>query len=448
MAAVFVLLYVPLLLFFLKAMFTKDAQLIQNSYYAATAQALPEQAPLKSTVSADVCVVGAGLAGLSAALELANAGFDVVLLEARRIAWGASGRNGGQAIAGYACGEEPFEKAMSMDEAKRAFNLTIEGLDLMRERIRQYNIDCGWVDGYMTASVKPKSTAGLFEWADRLGEAYDYPHLQKIQPDEMPEWVASKRYHAGVLDKNSAHLHPLKYALGVARAALDAGVRIFEQSMVTDIAYTDPAVVKTAQGQVTAKFVILAGNVYIDELVPKIAKRIMPVGTYIIATEHLPKETADSLIKNRIAVCDNNFVLDYFRVTNDDRMLFGGRVSYAGITPPNLPVAMRKTMLRAFPQLESAKVEYCWGGFVDVTMNRAPDFGRLANNVYYLQGFSGHGLILTGIAGKLAAEAVRGQAERFDMFSKIKHLPFPGGKYLRTPAQVLGMAYYRLKDYL
>ncbi len=250
------------------------------------------------------------------------------------------------------------------------------------------------------------------------------------------------------MDKNSAHLHPLKYALGVARAALDAGVRIFEQSMVTDIAYTDPAVVKTVQGQVTAQFVILAGNVYIDELVPKIAKRIMPVGTYIIATEHLPKETADSLIKNRIAVCDNNFVLDYFRVTNDDRMLFGGRVSYSGITPPNLPVAMRKTMLRAFPQLESAKVEYCWGGFVDVTMNRAPDFGRLANNVYYLQGFSGHGLILTGIAGKLAAEAVRGQAERFDMFSKIKHLPFPGGKYLRTPAQVLGMAYYRLKDYL
>lgn len=377
-----------------------------------------------------------------------NPGFQVTLLEAKRIAWGASGRNGGQAIAGYACGEEPFEKAMSMDEAKRAFNLTIEGLDLMRERIRQYNIDCDWVDGYMTASVKPKSTQGLFEWADRMGEVYDYPHLQKIQPNEMPDWVTSKRYHAGVLDKNSAHLHPLKYALGVAKAALDAGVRIYEDSLVTDITYTDPAVVKTAQGQVTAKFVVLAGNVYIDELAPKIAKRIMPVGTYIIATERLPKETADSLIKNRIAVCDNNFVLDYFRVTRDDRMLFGGRVSYSGITPPNLPVAMRKTMLRAFPQLESAKVEYCWGGFVDVTMNRAPDFGRLANNVYYLQGFSGHGLILTGIAGKVAAEAVRGQAERFDLFGKIKHLPFPGGKYLRTPAQVLGMAYYRLKDYL
>lgn len=429
-------------------MFAKDAQLVSNSYYTATAQLLPQQPSLQGNVQADVCVIGAGLAGLSAALELANAGFQVAVLEAKRIVWGASGRNGGQAIAGYACGEEPFEKAMSMDEAKRAFNLTIEGLELMRERIRQYHIDCDWVDGYMTASVKPKSTAGLFDWADRMAEVYDYPHLHKIQPNEMPDWVASKRYHAGVLDKNSAHLHPLKYALGVAKAALDAGVRIYENSMVTHIAYTDPAVVKTAQGQVTAKFVILAGNVYIDELAPKIAKRIMPVGTYIIATERLPKETADSLIKNRIAVCDNNFVLDYFRVTRDDRMLFGGRVSYSGITPPNLPVAMRKTMLRAFPQLESAKVEYCWGGFVDVTMNRAPDFGRLAHNVYYLQGFSGHGLILTGIAGKIAAEAVRGQAERFDLFAKIKHLPFPGGRYLRTPAQVLGMAYYRLKDYL
>ncbi len=429
-------------------MFAQDEKLANNSYYTATAQPLAEQPSLQGAMHADVCVVGAGLAGLSTALELANAGFQVVLLEAKRVAWAASGRNGGQAIAGYACGEEPFEKVMSMDEAKRAFNLTIEGLDLMRERIRQYDIDCDLVDGYMTASVKPKSTAGLFEWADRMSEVYDYPYLQKISAAEMPDWVASKRYHSGVLDKNSAHLHPLKYALGVARAALNAGVRIFEHSQVTDINYTDPALVKTAQGQVTAKFVILAGNVYIDELAPKIAKRIMPVGTYIIATEPLSKDTADSLIKNRIAVCDNNFVLDYFRVTNDDRMLFGGRVSYSGITPPNLPNAMRKTMLRAFPQLESAKIEYCWGGFVDVTMNRAPDFGRLAHNVYYLQGFSGHGLILTGIAGKLAAEAVRGQAERFDLFGKIKHLPFPGGKYLRTPAQVLGMAYYRLKDYL
>ncbi|MBP6242428.1 MAG: FAD-binding oxidoreductase, partial [Hydromonas sp.] len=226
-------------------MYAQDEKLANNSYYTATAQSLPEQPTLHDQVQADVCVIGAGLAGLSAALELANAGFKVALIEGKRVAWGASGRNGGQAIAGYACGEEPFEKQLSLDEAKTAFNLTLEGLDLMRERIKAYDIDCDWVDGYMTASVKPKSSAGLFEWADRMAKVYDYPYLQKISAQEMPEWVASKRYHAGVLDKNSAHLHPLKYALGLARACLEAGVTIFEHSIVTEIQYTDPAVVKT-----------------------------------------------------------------------------------------------------------------------------------------------------------------------------------------------------------
>ena len=430
------------------SMYTQDAKLAQNSYYAATATPLPEQPKLKGHVTADVCVVGAGLAGLSAALELANKGYKVILLEGRRVAWGASGRNGGQAIAGYACGEEPFEKQLGMADAKRAFNLTLEGLDLMRARIKEHNIDCDWTDGYMTASVRPKTTPELFDWADAMARNYDYPHLQKITPDELPNWIDSKRYHGAVLDRNSAHLHPLKYALGIARAALAAGVIIHEHSEVTELVHGDPAVIKTADGQVSASFVVLAGNVYLDKTVKKISNRIMPVGTYIVTTEQLDKSLADSLIKNRVAVSDNNFVLDYFRVTRDDRMLFGGRVSYSGVTPSNLPSSMRSTMLRAFPQLADAKIEYCWGGFVDVTVNRAPDFGRVSPNVYYLQGFSGHGLILTNIAGKLAAEAVAGQAERFDMLARIKHMPFPGGRLLRTPAQVLGMAYYRLKDYL
>jgi gamma-glutamylputrescine oxidase len=251
-----------------------------------------------------------------------------------------------------------------------------------------------------------------------------------------------------VLDHNSAHLHPLKYALGLAQAALDAGVTIYEHSEVTELMHGEPATVKTAHGQVTASFVVLAGNVYLDKTVKKLAGRVMPVGTYIITTEQLDKTTANALIKNRVAVSDNNFVLDYFRVTPDDRMLFGGRVSYSGATPNNLKTAMQRTMLRAFPQLSHAKIEHCWGGFVDITANRAPDFNRLAPNVYYLQGFSGHGLILTNIAGKLAAQAIAGQAERFDMMAKIKHHPFPGGRMLRTPALVLAMAYYRLRDYL
>ena len=429
-------------------MYAQDAQLAQNSYYTATAQPLPEQPKLQGNMTADVCVVGAGLAGLSAALELAQKGYKVVILEGRRIAWGASGRNGGQAIAGYACEQDPFEAQLGLAEAKKAFNLTLEGLDLMRARIKQHNIDCDWMDGFMQVSVKPKSTPDLLASVEYMRDVYDYPHLQAITPDEMPQWIASKRYHAGVLDHNSAHLHPLKYALGIARAALAAGVTIYEHSEVTDLIHGDPAIVKTAEGQVTAQFVVLAGNVYLDKTVKKLSGRIMPVGTYIVATEKLDPSMADRLIKNRVAVCDNNFVLDYFRTTRDDRMLFGGRVSYSGVTPSNLKASMKTTMLRAFPQLADAKIEYCWGGFVDITVNRAPDFNRLAPNVYYLQGFSGHGLILTNIAGKLAAEAIAGQAERFDMMAKLKHMPFPGGRRFRTPALVLAMAYYRLRDYL
>lgn len=429
-------------------MYAQDAKLASDSYYAATATPLPEQPSLQSNVRADVCVVGAGLAGLSAALELSGMGYKVVVLEGRRIAWGASGRNGGQAIAGYACEQAPLEKQLGLADAKKAFNLTLEGLDLMRARIKKHRIACDWTDGYMTVSVKPESTPELLDSVAYMRDTYDYPHLQAISPQELPQWLASKRYHGGVLDHNSAHLHPLKYALGLAQAALDAGVTIYEHSEVTELMHGEPATVKTAHGQVTASFVVLAGNVYLDKTVKKLAGRVMPVGTYIITTEQLDKTTANALIKNRVAVSDNNFVLDYFRVTPDDRMLFGGRVSYSGATPSNLKTAMQRTMLRAFPQLSHAKIEHCWGGFVDITANRAPDFNRLAPNVYYLQGFSGHGLILTNIAGKLAAQAIAGQAERFDMMAKIKHHPFPGGRMLRTPALVLAMAYYRLRDYL
>lgn len=429
-------------------MYAQDAKLASDSYYAATATPLPEQPSLQSNVRADVCVVGAGLAGLSAALELSDMGYKVVVLEGRRVAWGASGRNGGQAIAGYACEQAPLEKQLGLADAKKAFNLTLEGLDLMRARIKKHRIMCDWTDGYMTVSVKPESTPELLDSVAYMRDTYDYPHLQAISPQELPQWLASKRYHGGVLDHNSAHLHPLKYALGLAQAALDAGVTIYEHSEVTELMQGEPATVKTAHGQVTASFVVLAGNVYLDKTVKKLAGRVMPVGTYIITTEQLDKTTANALIKNRVAVSDNNFVLDYFRVTPDDRMLFGGRVSYSGATPSNLKTAMQRTMLRAFPQLSHAKIEHCWGGFVDITANRAPDFNRLAPNVYYLQGFSGHGLILTNIAGKLAAQAIAGQAERFDMMAKIKHHPFPGGRMLRTPALVLAMAYYRLRDYL
>jgi gamma-glutamylputrescine oxidase len=258
-----------------------------------------------------------------------------------------------------------------------------------------------------------------------------------------------------VFDARSGHLHPLKYTLGLARAAAAAGVCIFEGTSVQALRQGSTAELQTAAGTVRAKQVLLAGNVYLHGIAPQLQTRIMPVGTYIACSEALDKDLADRLIPSRAAVCDTNFVLDYFRPTPDHRMLYGGRVSYSTVTPARLADSMRERMVRTFPQLRNTRVEYAWGGFVDISMNRAPDFGRLPaaqpgqpQNVYYLQGFSGHGLALTGLAGRLVAEAMSGDASRFDIFARLRHRAFPGGALLRTPALVLGMAWYRLRDIL
>ncbi|MFA9216944.1 MAG: NAD(P)/FAD-dependent oxidoreductase, partial [Sphingomonadaceae bacterium] len=264
--------------------------------------------------------------------------------------------------------------------------------------------------------------------------------------------IASERFHSGLYDPRSGHLHPLKYCLGLAKAAREAGVEIFENSPVTSVQRGAQPIVRTAHGEVACDFVVLAGNVYLNEygkaVAPDIGSRIMPVGTYIVATEPMGEERVAALIRHRAAVCDTNFVLDYFRPTADHRMLFGGRVSYSGATPLNLVESMRRRMLAVFPQLDDLAVPHAWGGFVDITMNRGPDFGRLDPNLYYLQGFSGHGLALTGMAGQLAAEAIAGQAGRFDLLAKLRHHSFPGGAAMRTPALVLGMLYHRIKDLL
>ncbi|MEY3475070.1 MAG: hypothetical protein RL087_1528, partial [Pseudomonadota bacterium] len=281
---------------------------------------------------------------------------------------------------------------------------------------------------------------------------YGYP-VRRIGASEIGDWIASPRYQAAVHDPRSGHLHPLKYTLGLAEAAERAGVRLHEGSAATALVPGPTPRVVTAQGEVVADQVLLAGNVYLGELAPALAARIMPVGTYIACTEPLEPGLAASLVPSGSAVCDNNFVLDYFRPTVDHRMLYGGRVSYSTVTPSHLAESMRQRMVSTFPQLSNARIAHAWGGFVDITMNRAPDFGRLpaqghAPNVYYLQGFSGHGLALTGLAGRLVAEAMTGDASRFDIFARLRHRAFPGGRWLRTPALVLGMAWYRLRDQL
>ncbi len=428
-----------------------DRALTRNSYYAATAARGPAHPPLSGSAACDVAVVGGGLAGLSAALDLRARGFDVVLLEAREIGFGASGRNGGQAIHGLACDQDVVEAQLGLEEARRVWAMSIEALDLLRQRIADHGIACDWRDGYLGLATNARKGRALADWADRIERDYGYP-LARIAPADLPRWIASPRFHSGVHDPRSGHLHPLKYTLGLAEAAARAGVRLHEGSPVTALQPGTPTVLRTPQGELRARQVLLAGNVYLQDiapgLAPALAARIMPVGTYIVATPVLGADVARALVPSGCAVCDTDFVLDYFRTTDDHRMLYGGRVSYSTVTPADLPESMRRRMVATFPQLAGVKVDYAWGGFVDITMNRAPDFGRLpgAPQVYYLQGFSGHGLALTGLAGRLVAEAMAGDAERFDVFARLRHRPFPGGRALRTPALVLGMAWYRLRD--
>ncbi|MCI1192064.1 FAD-binding oxidoreductase [Calidifontimicrobium sp. SYSU G02091] len=426
-----------------------DRELTRHSYYAATASREAPFPTLQGDVRADVAVVGGGLAGLSAAIELHDRGFDVVLLEAQDVGWGASGRNGGQAIHGLACDQEVIEQQLGLEEAKRVWAMSIEALDLIRQRIARFAIDCDWRDGYLGVATNERKARELRAWVDRIASVYGYAQTW-IERADLPNWIASPRYAAGAYDPRSGHLHPLKYSLGLASAAARLGVRIYERSAVTALETGDTVRLRTAHGHVSARSVLLAGNVYLQQfapaVAPQLAARIMPVGTYIVATRPLGAERARALIPCGAAVCDTNFVLDYFRTSADHRLLYGGRVSYSTATPMNLAASMRRRMLRTFPQLDGVEVEHAWGGFVDISMNRAPDFGRVGANVYYLQGFSGHGLALTGLAGKLVAEAIAGDASRFDTFARLKHRPFPGGRLLRMPALVAGMAWYRLRD--
>jgi gamma-glutamylputrescine oxidase len=420
-----------------------------HSYYAASANASPLRGALQGDVTADVCVVGGGIAGCSTALNLAERGYRVVLLEGQRIAWGASGRSGGQAIFGYAAGQDKLIAQVGRATARRMFDLTVEALDVLRERVARHSIDCDLNWGQMHVAIKPRHETELRAWSEELARDYGYASLRWLDRHEVRAMVASERYIGGLLDSRSGHLHPLNYTLGLARAAEAAGVQIFEGSRVVSLEHGDVATVSTGQGRVRARYVALCCNAYVDDaLSPKLRARIMPVGTYIVATEPLGQARIESLMRDNVAITDINWVLDYFRRSADHRLLFGGRVSYSGLDPLNTERATRARMIKVFPQLADVKIEYAWGGYVDITMSRAPDFGRLAPNVYYLQGFSGHGIALTGMAGKLVAEAIAGQAERFDLFTKLEHRNFPGGRLLRTPALVLAMLWFRLKDLL
>lgn len=421
-----------------------------SSWYAASAQPAPLRDPARGELTADVCVVGGGIAGCSTALHLAERGYKVVLLEGKRIAWGASGRSGGQAIVGYACSQDKLVSQVGRDDAKKMFDISVAANELLGELVARHRIECDLHWGHLHTAIKPRQVTDLLAYQDELAGEYGYEGTRWLDKAELGKVLNTERYIGGLRDDRSGHLHPLNYTLGLATAAEAAGVKLYEQSTVVGIEQGPVVRLRTDGGaSVRANHVVLCCNAYVDEKISRhLRNRIMPVGTYIIATEALGQSRIESLLRENVAVSDVNFVLDYFRRSEDHRMLFGGRVSYSGRDARNTADATRVRMLNVFPSLADAAIEYAWGGFVDITMNRAPDFGRLAPNVYYLQGFSGHGIALTGMAGKLVAETVAGQAERFDLFTKIRHHDFPGGRTFRMPALVLAMLWFRLKDLL
>jgi gamma-glutamylputrescine oxidase len=402
---------------------------------------------LRGAIRADVAILGGGIAGCSAALHLAKRGYRVALLEARTVGFGASGRSGGQTIFGLAVSQKTLAAEVGRDDARRLFDLSVEALDLTQSLISENAIDCEYHANHVHVAVKPRHLQELAEWVHELHED-GYSSARLLNRDELGAHVRSGRYLGGLIDPRSGHLHPLKFTRGVARAAETAGAKIFENSQVLRYEDGPEVTVHTAQGTVRCAHLVLCGNAYIGAVAPSLARRILGVGTYIIATEPLGEERVRALLPSNAAIADINWILDYFRRSADHRLLFGGRVSYSAVQPPHLAESMAKRMRRIFPTLADVKVAYAWGGYLDITMNRAPDFGRLAPNVFYCQGFSGHGMTLTGLAGKLVAEAVAGSAERFDVFARIPHRDFPGGRLFRRPSLVLAMLYYRLRDLL
>ena len=391
-------------------------------------------------------MIGAGFTGLSAALELAEAGYKVVVLEAETIGHGASGRNGGQICTGFSSGQDRIVSQLGREDARKCFMLAEESKQLIRDRIARHRIDCDLKWGYLHVLPKPNRMDSLKDWKAEW-DALGYTGTTLIGKAELEERLGTTAYHGALREGGAGHFHPLNYCLGLARAAVGARAVIHEHSRAVEVDTGPKPFVRTEQGVVRAKFVVIGCNAYLGRLVPKLYGRVMPVTSYVIATEPLGEDRAKSLIRDGEAVADTNFIVDYFRLTPDTRMLFGGRASYTTLEPANLAADMQPRMAKIFPQLASTRIDFAWGGYIAITSNRIPDCGRLSPTTYYAHGYSGQGVALAGLYGKLMAEAIRGTAERFDLLSRIRHLPFPGGP-IRTPLLAAAMLYYRLKDAL
>lgn len=417
------------------------------SWYAATAQTLDRAPALDGEISADVCIVGGGYTGLSAALHLAEAGFDVVLLEAHRVGFGASGRNGGQLGSAQRMDQEDLERLVGDSDAAKLWDLAEGAKDLVKSLITKHRIDCDLKPGIATMGFSKSEQAGLQSHAAHLSARYGYDQIKPLDAEEGRALCPSPAYAGGYLDMGAAHLHPLNYALGLARAALSAGVRLYEGTEVLSMDTGPRVTVRTQQGRVTAEHVILACNGYLGDLNRQVASRVMPINNFIAATEPLGAE-ATRVLTQDIAVADTKFVVNYFRLSADGRLLFGGGESYGYRFPTDIAETVRKPMVEIFPHLRDVGIDYAWGGTLAITMRRMPYLARVAPNVLSASGYSGHGVGTATHAGQLMALAIQGQAEGFDTMARVPALPFPGGPALRSPLLVLAMTWYALRDRL
>lgn len=421
-----------------------------RSYYAASANWQTDYPRLEGEHRADVAVVGAGFTGVSAALCLAERGYDVILIEANRVGWGASGRNGGQLIDGIVEADklEVVRRKYGDHAADTLRQIGIDSRNVVVERIEKYGIDCDLKYGFLDVALNDEDVE-YFKAEIERKRATHYPHEMTFVPkEELHTVIGSDIYVGGLVHHANGHLHPLNLCIGEARAAESLGVRIFEQSKVTRVQHGDKPRVETENGVVHAKKVVLAGNAYLGKVEPRLYGAVVPAGSYIIATAPLGDQLAAKLLPQDMAVCDQRVGLNYFRLSADKRLLFGGLCNYSGRHPKDITASMRPKMLRVFPQLEDAAIDYEWGGYLAISIKRIPQLGRIKGNTYFAHGYSGHGLAPAHLAGKILADTICGDAERFDVFDRIWHWKLPGGKWFANPALALGMLYYRLKEIL
>lgn len=417
-----------------------------NSYYAATRNFTGDFPLLEQAVDCDVCVIGAGYTGLSSALFLAEAGYSVTVLEAAKVGFGASGRNGGQLVNSYSRDVDVIEDRYGDKTAEVLGSMIFEGADIIRQRIQHYDIQCDYQPGGIFAALNKKQLRGLAEQKSNW-ERYGNENLKMLDAADIKREVGCDNYVGGLLDLQGGHVHPLNLALGEASAIIGLGGKIYEQSAALEITYGEPITIRTAKGVVRANYLLIAGNAYLPQgLDNRVTSKSMPCGSQIVVTEPLSEHVARSLITNNYCVEDCNYLLDYYRLTADNRLLYGGGVVYGAREPDDIEQLIKPKILKTFPQLKNVKIDYRWTGNFLLTMSRMPQFGRIEKNAYYMQGYSGHGVTCSHLAGKLISEMIRGDAERFDAFASLPHMPMLGGRTFQAPLTALGAAYYALRD--